>query len=1129
MKTSRKIISHKKKLSRKKYNSKLKNKNKYKNKNTSKKKRSILILRGGANSSINPNPKPSSTVKYSIKNHQSQNTGLLEYIFVKENYIEYLGKYHQPFKKIYDHVGRDLKVYNNKSFRKYVFINGNIYYVYPNTSNPEEPIIYCVFECTNQSITIDTDINLEHTIVITPLELSVDTMQLAINTGSLQIIESSGKEKDGRDKSDNPDNTIYLGFVNFPSLVINKVSHSYKSSRKHAVWVNIYEDEETFNHNLKQPYIYDFNIHYQDKIVKEGKYEEITFSNNADYFNEMKSKIKAKMVEMQPKSSDKLKLELEDLFKRILFGRFVKKEEDNTIIQQMDGLEWLMRNTLWLEDYLTVSNSFKSQKHNTNTKQKLFDTPKFKEFKDNDALYDCDFTGIDMKYIIVDEFVNTKENGGDGERYVICGYPYKSMKEIVLNFWQEKENTEENKAHNELVKALNRNHLGQQDNITLFLKLFEKYKPRKLENQTYNEGDLYMSLREGIFDYIEKRYAELYSSYSPDDPEYKVYKEYFAYPSNDTNQSGVIHFTYQNNGRLNKFREDAHHYFQKIGQKYLPKPITQIKYIFLAFKQNKTTSFLEPLIFNVKELKKEDQPILKRIERLIKHDLPTKFGILDSDENKKFPEFDDEYKLWYSRYRYGKFFHIETEYVHTMSNIADKAHNYKNTITLEELIYSCGLDYEPDYKTNNVKFKTNVDKTSFFEHLRIEYEIREYNLESTTLKMSKSRKYSKYSNKKTNTQSNCKIIENRSEKVFCLYEKDKLLKEKGKEKQNNKTKAQILSHNEKKLVREHFGNKENSKKIQFILVFKTNQYEYTFIYYYNGEFYKLVIESNISQIIDSIIIELNTNVNVNGIHFSEINKGLKIVSIDKLDTKDYKHIFNKNPLMMRHQIQIPNKIDISYYYETELLISNKLGNIKNLYTETKPYRYTNHIIGLQYNQGLNKYRDNLKNTNLECNRLTYEYKFTDCELRNCNPNEVIINCAYYNIGDSGYDIIESIDNTDNKIVLYIVPHNYNKETNIPKYLGNFLDLDETCLSILKEIKNKYCNNNYLCYLHQTMQLRFYCLHFHIIKKEYYKRNYPKTESGSFMIQDIFIDEIINNLNSNINYYKKLIYNLIKTT
>ena len=116
--------------------------------------------------------------------------------------------------------------------------------------------------------------------------------------------------------------------------------------------------------------------------------------------------------------------------------------------------------------------------------------------------------------------------------------------------------------------------------------------------------------------------------------------------------------------------------------------MTQIKYVFLVFKKN-TDNSLEPFIFNVKELKPVHQTILKRIETLIKHELPYIFGILSENEynnlegNENDP-FDNEYKLWYSRFRYGKCFHISTEYIHTMLNILDKAHGYKNSITLEE-------------------------------------------------------------------------------------------------------------------------------------------------------------------------------------------------------------------------------------------------------------------------------------------------------------------------------------------------------------------------------------------------------------------------------------------------------------
>jgi hypothetical protein len=140
-------------------------------------------------------------------------------------------------------------------------------------------------------------------------------------------------------------------------------------------------------------------------------------------------------------------------------------------------------------------------------------------------------------------------------------------------------------------------------------------------------------------------------------------------------------------------------------------------------------------------------------------------------------------------------------------------------------------------------------------------------------------------------------------------------------------------------------------------------------------------------------------------------------------------------------------------YKTSLLKPNTFCKLKNLYIESKPYIYTNNIIGEKYINGFKTYIHNLKYNkplNLDCVDLTYENKFIGCATRKCNPFEVIINCAYYNIGNSGYDIIESIDNDSHKIILYIVPHNYNyKEDFIinpvykTKYLGNILDLDNS--------------------------------------------------------------------------------------
>ena len=1090
-----------------------------------------------------------------------------------------------------------------------------IYYVYPNSLDSSKPLVYIIRENTNQNITVETDIVLKHSYSITPLELNVDTMQLAINNNLNKI--------------SNDDNNTYLGFVNFPSLIVNKVQFSFNSSRLNAKWYSVYEDINTFDKNdlyLNEALYLNFQDFQEDshkrietkhsfknknnfintlkkiKLIKEqlhiinsiqiptdlevSKIDVIKVNLRAlfelyvnqeesnieiteevrNYYNKRISTIETILNKLYNSLSlddlqelkKVLKLEEDFIYNYVCCGIRVRLEEDNdddmslnvttknntnktnsnnttnnsninynsSIFQSFDNkpktyiiienIGWVMRNSMWIEKYLQLNTTYMTSKNKK-------DSLKGRELMaliGNEYEYECDLYGLDEKYIIVDN----KTCPG----YVICGYPEKKTKEIILNFWQD------NDYNKELVKAFEEVHnIQETTNSNSFLDLFKEFK-KKETCSSYNEANLFMNLRTDIFEYIEKRYDELYK---PDYPDYTNFKV--------------------------NFRKNAKEYFQKIGEKYLPKILTKINYVFLVFKKNNSNA-LEPFIFNVKELIPEHKPILEQIERLIKHELSYRFGILSDAEynNGKGNEtdpFDDEYKLWYSRYSYSEFFHITTEYVHTMSNISDKAHGYKNSIILEELIYACGLNSDLG--------------NPFFKDIRLEYEIREYKI-NKKIKL-KETDVTKFPSQSTDCAQYevGKPNEFRSDFVFCLYEKEKLRRESQKDIQMEltfntnfnentiiklKTEKDFEFKKEEKLKEQAkkkgidffktlFTTKNQSEnKIRFILIFKTHKQNYTFIYSYNGKFYKLVIESNISKIVDDIINELNKKVLSNNfndmvIKFNDLNKCFIVVSNDEVDIHDYKDIFNKNPFIISNIKQIPDtvKLDLSYYYETSLLKPKLLGIFTNLYIIVKPYIYTNSIKGKQYIQGFQKYINDLKNNkplNIYCNTLTFEEKYKDCVLSQCSSYEVIINCVFYNIGDSGYDIIESIDNIVNKIVLYIVPHNYNYNNNFlikpdyrQKYLGNFLDLEESSLSILNEIKKKYSNNDYLCFIHQTMQLRFYCLHFHIIKKEYYKRNFPKTETGSFMIQDMFIEDVINNIKNNINYYKMLNYNIIKTT
>ena len=220
-------------------------------------------------------------------------------------------------------------------------------------------------------------------------------------------------------------------------------------------------------------------------------------------------------------------------------------------------------------------------------------------------------------------------------------------------------------------------------------------------------------------------------------------------------------------------------------------------------------------------------------------------------------------------------------------------------------------------------------------------------------------------------------------------------------------------------------------------------------------------------------------------------------------------------------------------YDTNMLDITKIPNyiplaMLNLYTETKPYLYLSNLNNQKYKEYYNDYYKNNKKNNI-CNEIEYDETFKNCTNKVCDSNEAKINCILFDINGCGYDFIEIIDNSEKKLVVYVYPHNYkdNEKYKTRKYIGNFLDLDETSLDMLNEIKKMYASINYICFLHSTLTPTFYTLHFHITSDDNYKREYPTVEMGSFMLQDIFIDDIINNLNVYKNYYKDLNYNLIK--
>jgi hypothetical protein len=160
-------------------------------------------------------------------------------------------------------------------------------------------------------------------------------------------------------------------------------------------------------------------------------------------------------------------------------------------------------------------------------------------------------------------------------------------------------------------------------------------------------------------------------------------------------------------------------------------------------------------------------------------------------------------------------------------------------------------------------------------------------------------------------------------------------------------------------------------------------------------------------------------------------------------------------------------------------------------------------------------------TNLEtCTEIRLflpEYKK---ELEN---KELIMNCAYINVDDCGYNFWEFLNIKENKLIVFVVPYKESKKT---PYLGNYYYLDNSHIKMLIAFKNKYYNNNNNCFIMLSRSLSNNTLHFHIIKKDEYKVKWRSSELGLSMLRSININKIINNLNTFSLYYKNIDYLII---
>ena len=1116
----------KKKSNVRKYSRKVKNK---------KVKYSKKLMSGGALLSPSSSQKPKL-----LQPHQSQRQPL---VF----------KFNKPFEtkimELYEFSKLEAdKDYISQIFRKFKYSYAQTNPAYKETDsilylkkdevdkeiNPTE--VFKVYAPTNQSISIEYNDDKKFKDIgkfyeITPLELSVDTMQLAVNTGKLEI----STDKDGNS---------YLGFVDFPSLVITEkpsgTGFSY-SSRKNATWISVYEQEfeekdklfdliETMDGRHIEQSTFDSEIEtidvkiskldktiYKDS-VKIRKLEELKPKKKGDVpmANEelfIKKQEEMRILLSEPESDEKAKLKLK-IEEQVKYRAYVKLEEDGDGSNKnviTEDISWAMKNSLWLEEYLkikTEDNSLTAQELKTKIGEE----------------YECDLSGLDEKYVIVDEFENKVENGGDGETYVICGYPERQMKEHILNFWQdEKMKIDLNKVHKE-----------QKDNFyEWFSKLFNEFvnldsensikkTPHKLTeiikqkqfntiNIKKNKSNLnelykifYKSIEEPIVKYIKDRYNQT-----------------IAEPNNTFNLSDVdLIFFRKNLIKFNKkWETNIQTYFNDIAQQYLNTIISNITYVFLVFKKNKyKLQSLNIAFFNVKELEIKYKPLLERINKLIKNEIPIIFNIkqiykdsslniqetkitkLYNSKNTYIPNitdkynYDNEYKLFYTYHTYGKLFYLNTKIFNTMENLNYKAHKYKNNITLEELIYSCSL-----ISNNN---------NPFWKDVKINYDIRNYKL--TILQSYRI---------KQNLNNRTDILFKELDKYYPKIKKEKV-------------KETILSLN-------------LFKEGQILLMYRNSSSYFIFIYMSNNKFYKLILQPNLHYILDDIISELHNNIinDKNNIIFSMITKLFRVLYNNILNNDSIKEIFAYNPLQSKQLINPKfndnNKIDVTLYYECEMkkTLDTDDNHIEmpNLYQLDHSQFYIDYIDNNLYTKRQKLYESLKINILTDCkfnitsneplnnNNLQRSYEKLSTLINQNFKKKFNLNCVFINVDNCGYDFLEFINIEDNKLLILIFPNKKLKYS----ILGNFMSLNTSSSKMLLALKNKYYNNNYLFFMHYQLVFKNYTLHLHIIKKDYYKRPFPQMEleMGSFILKALYFDKLFNFYNTKTDYYQQLNKNL----
>ena len=766
----------------------------------------------------------------------------------------------------------------------------------------------------------------------------------------------------------------------------------------------------------------------------------------------------------------------------------------------------------WLKSIMDDLNAQNST--NSTNIESYIDKLKKKTIDENSKIFTCNDLNIDHTKLIIDELIK------DGEHYVIIGYPDQKMKSY-LELLKNVENKRKIEAIYQEHKTEFMKYMAELHNV-----FNKKDKPEKHINH---------ETKKSLEDEIHKFYGyEDYYKYIANFYENELLKGLTQSEKDTFKKSDVLQNPVNSEYGIkydpefqNKFKELQKAFYNELASKCLNKPMMKINYVFLIFKkytkEGEYKNMYVPAVFNFRELKHKHHSILERVEYLIKTKLSKIYGIIEEETNKT----KEDYKLWYSHYNYGDVFHIKTEYVHTMSNIQQQAYKYKNSISLEELIYMLSI---PNVDLINLRLDYQRKETRF----RV---IEDINIDEQNII--------------SNEQNIIKSLINKCNKFY-------------------KTVIENPENVDLKLLL--------NKNTKILLMFVETGNNYTFVYKsgIDNMFYIIKLIPNLCDIAVLLLNYLNKNKDFNKFHeeyeeskLLDLMKSLDIDTAFKLyevefnrpiNSEDYKNIMRYNPLLVRTIKKIQNTpiISLSKFFQSPLIYDSSFTKLKlynseipNPYNQ-KPLLIRNFLATKEYKDEFNKFK--LKsNNNMSNSSITHEYISDPEQIHTPNNTYLFqfvgsnyskkeINRIYFNPENCGFNLIETKE--EKKRVIWVVPFNatmteklndsfddfkniYDKN-NEPKFIQNFMNLNnENHIKVLEIIKNKYATNIYSCFLNiGCITPQQVCLHIHVIDTNYYKSTFASLEQGSRLDKMLDIKKVINILKLNKSYYNEFICDVL---